>query len=217
MTEAEWMSCTDPALMLEFLCARQSPEAQALRLRCCRRVSPLLTGKQSEAAIEVAERRAEVAERYAVGTELDEELARAQASLEVVAPRGQPYPNAPAYYAVWQHAPDAAAAAAEATTEAIQHAGGDAMAEQTSQVATLRDIFGNPHRPVSLDPARRTSYRPGACQAAYEERPCPRATSTRPASPSWPTPSKTPAAPTPPCSATCAGRGRTSAAVGHST
>jgi hypothetical protein len=83
-------------------------------------------------------------------------LAQATDRLEIVAPPGQPYPNAPAYYATWYHAPDAAASAALAAVEAIELAAGDADGERAAQVASLRDIFGNPFRAVTLDPAWRS-------------------------------------------------------------
>src|SRR4051812_33270787 len=172
MDEQTWLACTDPQKMLQFLWRNGSH--RKLRLfacACCHRVRHLLTGEKSQTAIEVAERRAEVAERYPVGMEVDEELASAQDLLEVVAPQGQPYPNAPAYYATWQHAPDAATATAETTVEAIRHNGGDVVVEQTAQVATLRDIFGPlPFRPVILSPAWLTPAGVSLARAAYEER-----------------------------------------------
>jgi hypothetical protein len=171
MNEAKWLKCSDPQQQLKFLWRNGSH--RKLRLfacACSRRVWHLLTGENGRVAVEVAERRAEVAERYAVGMEVDEELASATDLLEVVAPTGRPYPNAPAYYATWQHAPDAATSTAQATVEAIQYAAGDPDVEQTAQAATLRDIFANPFRPVVLNPAWGTPTVAALATAAYEER-----------------------------------------------
>jgi hypothetical protein len=60
MTEAEWLACTDPAPMLEFLGDRAS--SRKLRLfavACCRRIWPLITEAHCREAVEVAERLAD--------------------------------------------------------------------------------------------------------------------------------------------------------------
>ena len=57
MTEAEWLACTDPTPMLEFLGDRAS--SRKLRLfavACCRRIWPLITEVHCREAVEIAER-----------------------------------------------------------------------------------------------------------------------------------------------------------------
>ena len=69
MTEAEWLVCTDPRPMLEFL--RDKASDRKLRLyacACCRQVWDLLLDERSCTAIEVAE-------QYADGLTSDETLA----------------------------------------------------------------------------------------------------------------------------------------------
>ena len=56
VTEAEWLACTDPQKMLEFL--RGKAGGRKLRLfavLCCRRFLHLLPSKSSKRAVEMAE------------------------------------------------------------------------------------------------------------------------------------------------------------------
>jgi hypothetical protein len=60
MNEAEWLACTDTALMLEYL--RGKAPGHKLRLfavACCRAVWPMLTDRRSREAVEAAERSCE--------------------------------------------------------------------------------------------------------------------------------------------------------------
>src|SRR5438067_1274666 len=58
MTEAEWMTCTDPTPMLEFLQDAEKLSERKARLfaaACCRRIWPLMSHQDSFRSIEMAE------------------------------------------------------------------------------------------------------------------------------------------------------------------
>ena len=196
MTEDEWLVCTNPQEMLKFL--REKANDRKLRLfacGCCRRISHLLTDGRSRKAIEYAER---YADRLATDAERQLVRAAAlEASREILTSGGgdsaADMAASAVCYAVeadedFHHAPEgdeftagwgAAYCAVESVIHGVQRLPSRAastlfqaitrQAEQAVQVALLRDIFGNPFRSVSVDPAWQTPATAGLARTAYDD------------------------------------------------
>ena len=181
MTESEWLACTDPGPMLEFLRDRASDRKRRLfTCACCRRVWDALTDQRSRSAVEAAERYADGLagrEELAAQAEAAEAPAAAVASARareaVVSP--VPHVTQAALAAAGERA-DATIWAAWATSAATRVPG----QERRHQCALLRDLFGAvPFRPIPLDPAWLTwsgGMVPRLAQAAYEQRELPAGT-----------------------------------------
>lgn len=75
MTEAEWMTCTEPGSMLESLRGQASDEKFRLfAAACCRRIWHLIVDRECRKAVEAAE-------GHADGLVSDKKLERAHATL----------------------------------------------------------------------------------------------------------------------------------------
>ena len=70
----------------------------------------------------------------------------------------------------------ATACVAIATEEGVDGTADAVDTERAAQAALLRDIFGNPFRPVTPDPAWRSPQVVGLAQAAYDQRGLPAGT-----------------------------------------
>jgi hypothetical protein len=158
MTEAEWLACTDPTPMLESL--RGKASSRKLRLfavACCRHLL-------GQVAVNPWDRNAvEVAEHFAEGKASPDELEGAAAATT---------PDWTAAYACAEAASlEGGADAAIFSADNAAHAAGEhaasqvdadddhpafaagQAAEREAQATFLRDIVGNPFRPVTIDPS----------------------------------------------------------------
>ena len=172
MTEAEWLTCTDPSKMLEFLLAGRASERKArlFAVACCRRIWHLLTDRGSRKALEVVQRYAD-----GMANEADLESATTLALEPVLArsfcSRG-PKPSAAEAVpgAVWYAANRAISwekttrYVAEMTARAT-----DLEAERNFQAVLLHDIFGNPFRPIALNPSWLSFNVVALVQAIYDD------------------------------------------------
>jgi hypothetical protein len=183
MTEAEWLACTDPQPMLEFLRGKASD--RKLRLfacACCRALDPDLgTSEPARAAIEAAE-------RYVDGAECREELETASraAAAASYAPwiksleegrftvtdseKRQGWLARMARWASDAKKPEAAQRAAEAANSEWMISRLRPPGWEGRLAFLLHDIFGNPFRPLTADPALLTPPVITLAQAMYDGR-----------------------------------------------
>jgi hypothetical protein len=194
MTERQWLACGDPERMLEFLKGKASH--RKLRLfacACCRRIWHLLTDKRSRSAVELAERHADL---LADGKERRHAAVAAQAAtMSASGLAGQARHAATLSTAVhmwgngagdspaWLSSDQASSAVAfQAIDPRPDSVWGSSIwvsakrGEQAVQSNLLRDIFGNPFRPVTLGPSWRTPDVVTLAQAAYDNRTLPAGT-----------------------------------------
>ena len=196
MNEQQWLTSNDPAMMLSLVDTvwpHMTKQVKDRKLRlfacaCCRQVWHLLTddmrcescggsGKLGRSRlgencsdcdvtgrINRSRRAVEVAERYADGEATEEELQSAH----------------DAAHAAWDVMDNPAGMARYCALSNVQHAI-NAIARSglvntpspSVQAALLRDIFGNPFRPVKVNPVWLTwldDTVPRLAQAAYDER-----------------------------------------------
>jgi hypothetical protein len=194
VTEAEWLACTDPEKMLRLLYPGLS--ARKFRLTQCaflRHLWHLLTDVRSRQAVAVAERVADGAT-----SEQQRTAAHADALAAFVAARDDRYSGRhPLFYLGPVAAADYAASSCEADLRAYIPPGRaecfsrlelmylaalpdgpgleglEARRERAAQAEVLRDLFGNPFRPVTVSPACVTPQVAALAQAAYEHRDLP--------------------------------------------
>jgi hypothetical protein len=158
MTEAEWLACPNPNVMVPII--RWTARDRKLRLfacACCRRIWHLLP-KHSRKAVEVAERFAE-----GLATEEERSSAVSAAHYKNRATSAAASTLLYAGYDVvetWAHAARAVGAGGEEKLDQ----------ELSYQSILLRDIFGNPFRPVSLNSAWLTPTVTALAQALYDAR-----------------------------------------------
>jgi hypothetical protein len=171
MTEKQWLTMTDSESMSRFLSGEmkqsRSPSGRRkLRLyacACCRRAWELFDDERSKQAVEIAE-------RYAEGNASREELVRMWESCQLTVSCNSIC------------APQASWAAVQAPFEAAMRLGFRAEAqmkdgykktldaESRTQASLIRDIFGNPFRPVSFSTQWRTSTAVALAQQMYDSR-----------------------------------------------
>jgi hypothetical protein len=166
MNEAEWLVCTDPTPMLEFL--RPRANDRKLRLFACafcrdRHIwEDWLRDERSRKAIETAE-------RFVDGEVIEQELSVIRRVAWAPIRGGiSPFSITASQLArtAWATVRDGITAAA-AAVRAVRRS------ELAFQSSLLRDIFGNPFRPISLGAPLRTPTVISLARAAYDERQLP--------------------------------------------
>jgi hypothetical protein len=179
VTEAEWLACEDPQVMLPSL--PEGSTERKLRLfavACCRNVWAFLTDESSRDAVEFAERQADE-----VVSEEDRKRVRDAAYHAHWLARTYPGDSGTrnvrtcatgaALLAIAQT--HRAAMAAAESARALAHESGDIFATvfaqaSRAQAILLREILGNPFRPLVFDPAWRTSDVLALATGIYDEK-----------------------------------------------
>jgi hypothetical protein len=168
MTEEDWLTCEDPAPMLDFL--RGEASERKLRLfacAACRRVWDDMGEVWSREAVEAAEQFAD-----GLMSEREVESFSSGASDEMLtALADQDERKAGFAFAASSTAAVPLFLGDRGTARAVLStlSDGDAVGI-TRQVALFRDIFGNPFRPVAFDPAWRTPTAVALAEQMYAGR-----------------------------------------------
>jgi hypothetical protein len=165
MTEAEWLASEEPDALLGELSGRVG--ARQLRLAMCAflrndAISPLLVSKSSRRAVDVSE-------AYADGrvgsTALRTVRTSAHSAWAAIGPLK------PSQYAAAELAHDACWLDRMLILNGLFVLRRLAREKRLAiPVALIRDIFGNPFRPVAFDPAWRTSTVVALASQMYESR-----------------------------------------------
>ena len=198
MTEAEWFTCDDPVKLLEFV-GRHHTNERKLRLYAvagCRRLWSFLSDERFRRAVEVAELFADGAVSKKVRSTCCKEVDKAKSSIDLAtedqfglmsnwpaASMAAWMANAAAVNAVGPSddfvRPEAelfylAANPIEGMEYILRERGMDYRVARESEWsvhrALLRDIFGNPFRPATFDPAWRTTTAVQLAQGMYDSR-----------------------------------------------
>jgi hypothetical protein len=173
MTEAEWLACDKPELMLKHLRSGVSDRKRRLfACACCRKVWRLLPDGYSRAGLEDAERFADGKigrERMVIVHELTLPASAYQGVDAATSAAFSAY--ATTNLSAGSAALHAARHTADAGSEAdLANPGGAYSDQRRNQAILLREIVGNPFRPVALDAAWQTPTVASLAQAAYDER-----------------------------------------------
>lgn len=173
MTEEAWLQCSDPTAMLEFLNRRVTDRKLRLFAASCLRQNwDALYDPREQQAVEVAEQLAD-------GRADDERLKTAEenllnlrdecddADLEFVL-------SVPLDLLLPKFSIDSATSCARCTASHAEYAEGgfDGLEEELrdEQAFMLRDIVGNPFRPVAFNPRWRSADTVGLARGIYDER-----------------------------------------------
>lgn len=171
-TEADWFEATYPPRMIRFLSERITDRKEHLLAAACFRSTwRLLKTEQGRKAVETFE-------QYADGKATAEQLAEAkeeawQSNAEIPNPEGNNLPEKQVLGAIGL-APslaDLLMGVAEATAwEKLGPGEVGSEPEERSQTVLIRELFGNPFRPVAVDPSWLTETVVALVEGIYQER-----------------------------------------------
>jgi hypothetical protein len=167
MTEAEWLVCTEPGQMVDFLSEKKASRRKfrLFSCACCRYIWPLLTHENSRKAVQIAERFADdlvtQEECDAVWDTLDASFGRIPAGVEpersaalaalstVFSDVRKNHGNAEGAGYVTLHVPMAVAYASRGSPNSKEWRSAEAGAKR-ALCDLLRDVFANPWDTVKI-------------------------------------------------------------------
>lgn len=163
MTEADWLASNDYELMEEFLGARATErKSRLLACACCRLLGKFIGHPAAAQAIDAVE-------RFADGVTTATEVAAAAVAGREAAKRQTNENRRVAIMAtVWAAEDRLTIARTGACVRCVAHE--RLSAGWPEQAALLRDVFGNPFRPVVFSLSWRTSTVVALAQQMYESR-----------------------------------------------
>jgi hypothetical protein len=183
LTDKKWLSCTDPERMLEsFLGKASERKIRLFAVACCQRIRHLLTHEASREALQVAEAYADkllgFEERQSSWDAAFQVLVRSLHSLTRDSAR-QGSSLTAAEFAAWAASRSLHRSWINVSTYTWQQvrdavfltAGAVAAKNEATEMASLmRCIFGNPFKPVTIDPAWVTANVVALAQTIYDQR-----------------------------------------------
>jgi hypothetical protein len=168
MTEQAWLTCTEPGQMLEHVRRRLSARKQRLfAVACCRGVWDLLADPRSRAAVEVAE-------RFADDLASARELRQAEQEAELAHRERWTTGVLKGYIGLAAKITAASRVLGVAVANLTLWIGQDGHRREPGRCAAvcsiLRDIVGNPFRPVACEPAWQTPEAVAIARSMYDDR-----------------------------------------------
>ena len=190
MTEAEWLAAADPEAVADRVWHTASErQIRLIACGCCRLAWDWLIGERSRTAVEVSER---YADGLASSSELADAVYYAEAAVIAIDRKRERYDcEQRAIRGGWLHPDDDAAEdgpirlrdgtaisfdVARLAAECAEFSASappwilQSRPEPIFSFAVVRDVVGNPFRPVTVDPSWRTSDAVLLAKGIYEER-----------------------------------------------
>ncbi len=165
MTETDWLECTDPAIMIRYLSrGTRDRKLWLFAVASCRRIWQLLVDQRSRDAVSTVE---DFIDGRASASLLTEAKNSSRRAWRWVGYKGSPYVEAALAVRILTgldelNRPEDVAQYARST--------GEFRTESIYQAACLRDIVGNPFRPLSIQPNWLTANVVDLARTIYAQR-----------------------------------------------
>jgi hypothetical protein len=181
MTEAEWLASTDSLAMLRYLEGKVGHrKCYLFSIECLRRIWQHLADERQRNVVELYA-------KFVDGLATDEERTAAEVAIEHVenaVGASNSFISDAIHNFICYSGPGAASSIALGASSVIAHARlngasaeswrevweATASSEWTAQAHLAHDIFGNPFRPVKVEPAWQTANVVGIAQGIYDQR-----------------------------------------------